>query len=63
MIGGGQKCRFTVTIGGETRTTFLGGYSAGSAGSSEANAGCVSALANTAATSCKYDCAYDGFGN
>ena len=61
--GGKQTCRFTVTMNGQTRTTFISGYADGQAGSNQANAGCVAALANTAATSCSYDCAFDGMGN
>lgn len=65
-VNGGKKtqtCRFTVTMNGETRTTFIQGFADGQAGSSQANNSCVSALANTAATACKYDCAWDGMGN
>lgn len=61
--GGKQTCRFKVTLNGETRTKFVSGFADGQAGSNDANAGCVSVLANTAATSCSYDCAFDGMGN
>jgi hypothetical protein len=58
-----QTCRFTVTMNGQTRTTFIQGFADGQAGSSQANSSCVSVLANTAATRCSYDCAFDGMGN
>lgn len=64
-VNGGktQTCRFTVTLNGETRTTFVQGFTDGSAGSTEANNACVSVLTNTQATRCSYDCAWDRMGN
>ena len=56
-ISGGQNC--IITIDG---VSFIaGGYSEGSAGSSEANDDCVGAIM-AGAGRCSYDCAYDGFG-
>ena len=58
-----QTCRFTVTMNGETRTHFQHGFADGQAGSNQANSNCVAVLTNTAATSCRYDCAWDNMGN
>jgi hypothetical protein len=59
---GGQTCRFTVTMNGVTQTSFYQGFQEGSSGSAQANNSCLSVLANTQATRCKYDCAWDGMG-
>lgn len=61
--GSTQTCRFTVTLNGESRTTFIYGFFDGQADSTEANNSCVSGLTNTEATRCSYDCAFDGMGN
>jgi len=50
-------------MNGETRTHFQQGFADGQTGSNDANAGCISVLANTAATRCRYDCAFDDMGN
>lgn len=62
QINGGQTCEFSTTSSSGASLTFLaGGFSEGSAGSSEANNDCV-AIIQQQGGSCSYDCAYDGFG-
>ncbi len=60
-IGGGQSCTFTYTrTDGTTETETYSGFSAGSAGSSQANDTCVNNLANSSElTRCQYDCEWD----
>ena len=61
-VNGGQVCRFTVMMNGETQQFAYPGFSEGSQGSTEANEACLRVLANTQANRCFYDCAHDGFG-
>jgi len=57
-VKGGQRCR--ITIDGQTKMAHVG--SEGAEGSEQANSYCVSQIESGFASSCKYDCEYDGFG-
>lgn len=62
--GKGSACKLTISINGttEVHTQYFAGTD--QQASSGANAACVEILnGGHGATRCKYDCAYDGFGN
>ncbi|WP_294265348.1 hypothetical protein [uncultured Chryseobacterium sp.] len=62
--GKGSSCKLTISIGNTTEVHeqyFPGTNQQASAG---ANAACVDIMSGgSGATRCKYDCAYDGYGN
>ena len=59
--GGLQTCRITTSYLGFSMT-FETVFSDGPAGSGEANDYCVDIIVSGNASSCGYDCEYDGFG-
>ncbi|WP_449508581.1 bacteriocin-like protein [Chryseobacterium aahli] len=62
--GKGSSCKLTISINGTTEVHNQYFPGSNSQASSGANAACVDIMnGGSGATRCKYDCAYDGYGN
>ena len=62
--GKGSSCKLTISINGTTEVHNQYFPGTNQQASSGANAACVDILnGSSGATRCKYDCAYDGYGN
>ena len=59
IAGGGQDCN--ITVDGQLMGVLIT-MASGAAASAEANELCVDIVINSSASSCGYDCNYDGLG-
>ena len=59
IAGGAQDCN--ITVDGQLLGVLIT-MASGSAASAEANEYCVDIVINSSASSCSYDCNYDGIG-
>lgn len=65
QVNGGtmaQECTFTYVDAwtGDSHTVTSGRYPDGEAGSSQANSDCVDMIVSGGASSCRYNCSWDG---